>query len=199
MHQPTTIHWQAVKHILRYLKGSLTQSLHLTPSSSYQLSAYSDAEWARDPDDRRSTSGVCIFLGSNPISWFAKKQPTVSRSNTESEYRSLAIAAIELSWLSQLLSDLHITLSSPSRLYCDNKSVISHASNHVFHAKTKHIEIGNHFVRERGISKDPLLNFVSSDDQLADIFTKALYTTVSSSSAPYTAAKLAGAYQSTIS
>lgn len=96
MHAPTVPHWCAVKRILRYLQGSVSHGLHIKPAPSLSLHAYSDADWADSPNDRKSTSGFCIFLGPNLISWSSKKQPTVSRSSTEAEYRSLAVASSEL-------------------------------------------------------------------------------------------------------
>ena len=95
MHKPTEEHWAAVKRILRYLKFSIHFGLLIRPSSSTQLSIYSDADWAGCPDDRRSTSGFCIYFGDNLISWSSKKQPTVARSSTEAEYRAVAHATAE--------------------------------------------------------------------------------------------------------
>ncbi|CAN6583600.1 unnamed protein product [Malus baccata var. baccata] len=123
---------------------------------------------------KRSTSGFVIFLGSNPISWASKKQHTVSRSSTEAEYRALAITAAELAWIRQLFCDLHISLPQAPMLYCDNLSAISLSTNPVFHAKSKHIEIDYHFVRERVTRGDLKVHHVSSADQFADILTKGL-------------------------
>ncbi len=95
MHSPTDTHLVAAKRILRYLKGTLTHGLLFRPSSLH-LQAYADADWAGNPDDRRSTSGYVVFLGSTPITWVSKKQSTVSRSSTEAEYRSLASATAEV-------------------------------------------------------------------------------------------------------
>uniref|UniRef100_A0A2N9EUK7 Integrase catalytic domain-containing protein n=1 Tax=Fagus sylvatica TaxID=28930 RepID=A0A2N9EUK7_FAGSY len=175
MSAPTTIHLAAAKRILRYLRGTLNHGIAFTPSP-LQLSAYTDADWAGDPDDRHSTSGYLVYLGSNPITWSAKKQPTVSRSSTESEYRAFAIATAELCWIRTLLKDLGIYLSQPPLLWCDNVSALAIASNPVFHARTKHIEVDFHFVRERVLCKDLEVKFVSTIDQLADIFTKSLPT-----------------------
>jgi hypothetical protein len=175
MSAPTTIHFAAAKRILRYLRGTLFHGIAFHPGP-LTLSAYTDADWAGDPDDRRSTSGYLVYLGSNPITWSAKKQPTVSRSSTESEYRALAIASAELCWIRALLKDLGIYLSQPPLLWCDNVSALAIASNPVFHARTKHIEVDFHFVRERVLRKDLIVKFVSTIDQLADIFTKSLPT-----------------------
>lgn len=176
MHAPTENHWSAVKRILRYIRGTLHHGTTFHHSSSSDLHAYSDADWAGSLDDRRSTFGFCIFLGRNLISWSAKKQPTVSRSSTEAEYRSLAISCAELLWIQYLLQELHIPLSSPPTLWCDNLGATFLASNPMFHARTKHVEIDYHFVRERVVSKELSVRFLCSKDQLADIMTKPLPT-----------------------
>uniref|UniRef100_A0A2N9HIT4 Integrase catalytic domain-containing protein n=1 Tax=Fagus sylvatica TaxID=28930 RepID=A0A2N9HIT4_FAGSY len=175
MSTPTTIHLAAAKRILRYIRGSFNHGIEFTPGP-LSLSGYTDADWAGDPDDRRSTSGFLVYLGHNAITWSAKKQATVSRSSTESEYRALAIASAELCWVRSLLKDLGIYLSDPPILWCDNVSALAIASNPVFHARTKHIEVDFHFVRERVLRKDLVVKFVSTVDQLADIFTKSLST-----------------------
>uniref|UniRef100_A0A2N9E4D6 Reverse transcriptase Ty1/copia-type domain-containing protein n=1 Tax=Fagus sylvatica TaxID=28930 RepID=A0A2N9E4D6_FAGSY len=131
MAAPTTTHLSAAKRILRYIKGTLFHGIAFTPGP-LTLSVYSDADWAGDPDDRRSTSGLLVYLGSNPITWSAKKQATVSRSSTESEYRALATASAEVCWLRTLLKDLGIYLSQPPILWCDNVSALAIASNPVF-------------------------------------------------------------------
>jgi transposase InsO family protein len=175
MSAPTTVHLAAAKRILRYLQGTLHHGIAFTPGPLH-LSAYTDADWAGDPDDRRSTSGYLVYIGSNPITWSAKKQPTVSRSSTEFEYRALAIASAELCWIRALLKDLGIFISHTPILWCDNVSALAIASNPVFHARTKHIEVDFHFVRERVLRKDLEVKFVSTIDQLAEIFTKSLPT-----------------------
>ncbi|BBG97002.1 transposable element gene [Prunus dulcis] len=113
MHQPTTAHWLAVKRILRYLNGTLTYGLFYSPSTLF-LSAFSNANYEGNPDDRRSTGGYCVYLGTNLISWSSKKQRGVSRSSTEAEYRQLAYTAATLSWFRALFLDLHLHLLVPS-------------------------------------------------------------------------------------
>lgn len=176
MHAPTTNHWSAVKRILCYLRGSLHHGITIHSSSSLSLHAYSDADWAGSLDDRRSTSRFCIYLGQNLISWSAKKQPTVSRSSTEAEYRSLAVTCAEILWLQFLLHELHIILDTHPTLWCDNLGATFLATNPMFHARTKHVEIDCHFVRERVVSKELSVCFLCSKDQLADILTKPLPT-----------------------
>ncbi|CAL9014472.1 unnamed protein product [Prunus brigantina] len=172
MHQPTTAHWLAVKHILRYLNGTLTHGLFYSPSTLF-LSAFSDADYAGNPDDRRSTGGYCVYLGTNLISWSSKKQRGVSRSSTEAEYRQLAYTAATLSWFRALFQDLHLPAPCP-KLWCDNISALSLASNPVFHSRTRHVEVDYHYVRERVVRNELLVAYCSTVDQIADIFTKGL-------------------------
>ena len=173
MQKPMQIHFVAVKRILRYLKGTLQSGIHYT-KGSLDLLAYSDADWAGDPNDRRSTTGLIVFLGSNPVSWTSKKQQTVSRSSTEAEYRALSTTSAELDWVQQLLQFLGIKLSQPPVLFCDNLSAIALSFNPIQHQRTKHIEVDVHFVRERVSNNQLIVQFVSSQEQAADILTKGL-------------------------
>ena len=119
---------------------------------------------------------MVVFLGNSPITWLAKKQPTVSRSSTEAECRAIAVTATELYWLRMLLKDLGVYLHHPLILWCDNVPALSLASNPIFHALSNHIEVDYHFIREKVINRDMLVKFISNHDQLADLFTKALPT-----------------------
>jgi hypothetical protein len=175
LHHPTTAHWTAAKRVLRFLKSTSTHGL-LVSRTNLQLNAFCDSDWAGSPDDRRSTSGFAVFLGDNLISWSAKKQPVVSRSNTEAEYRSLAITTTELFWLRMLFYELCIPLRIAPVIWCDNVSALALASNPVYHARTKHIEVDYHFVREKVLNKDISIAFISTADQVADVFTKGLST-----------------------
>jgi hypothetical protein len=108
MHAPREPHLALVKRILRYIKGTLDFGLHIGVSDPCSVTAYSDVDWAGCPDTRRSTSGLCVFLGDNLISWSSKRQTTVSQSSAEAEYRAVAHVVAECCWLLQLLQDLHL-------------------------------------------------------------------------------------------
>jgi histone deacetylase 1/2 len=134
LHAPTTVYWSAVKRILRYIHGSLTIGLKFRKSPSMVVSAFSDADWAGCVDDKRSTGGFAVFLGANLISWSARKQPTVSRSSTEAEYKALANATAKMMWVQKLLQELGVPHSLVARLWCDNLGAKYLSSNPVFHA-----------------------------------------------------------------
>ena len=174
MQKPLLPHWQTVKRLLRYLKNTLHFGLQIYRSSSSTIQAFSDADWAGSRDDCRSTGSYCIFLGKNLISWRCKKQATVARSSTEAKYKALANVAAEVKWLQSLLHELGQSSSSAPVLWCDNIGVTYLSTNPVFHARTKHIEIDFHFVRDMVASKSLLVKFLSTHDQLADLLTKPL-------------------------
>lgn len=149
LHAPTTEHWAAVKRIRRYLKSSTKLGLKICKSNSLLLSAFSDADWAGCLDNRRSTGGFAVFLGTNLISWSARKQPTVSRSSTEAEYKVIGNATAEVMWVQILLREIGVQCPQEAKLWCDNIGAKYMPSNPVFHARTKQIEVDYHFVRER--------------------------------------------------
>ena len=174
LHAPRTTHLSAVKRILRYVSSTASYGLLLQSAPSCELSAFSDADWAGSPDDRRSTGGYAVFFGPNLIAWNARKQATVSRSSTEAEYKAVADATAEIIWVQSLLRELRVSPGHPPVLWCDNIGATYLSSNPVFHARTKHIEVDYHFVRERVAQRLLCIKFISSKDQLADIFTKPL-------------------------
>ncbi|GJY44903.1 ribonuclease H-like domain-containing protein [Tanacetum coccineum] len=171
--------------LYRSLAGSLQYLTFTRPDISYavqqlfsssttDLVAYSDADWAGCPTTRRSTSGYCVFLGNNLLSWSSKRQPTLSRSSAEAEYRSVANAIAETCWLRNILRELHTPLSSTTLIYCDNISAVYLSSYPVQHQRTKHIEIDIHFVRDLVAAGQVRMLHVHSRYQFADIFTKGL-------------------------
>jgi hypothetical protein len=174
MHDPRLPHLAHVKKILRYLKGTLDHGLLLNSSSPTSLTVYSDADWAGCPDTRRSTSGFCVYLGDNLVSWSSKRQVTVSRSSAEAEYRAVAHAVAEAVWIRQLLVELQRPVQRATIVYCDNISAVYMAANPVQHRRTKHIEIDIHFVREKVALGEVRVLHVPTSAQFADIFTKGL-------------------------
>jgi hypothetical protein len=145
LHAPTMLHLTATKRILWYVKGTIDLGLQITRSPSMLVSGFADADWAGCIDDCRSTGGFAIFLGSNLVSWSAKKQLTVSRSSTEVEYKAIANATAEIMWIQTLLQELGVPHPSAASLWCDNLGATYLSANPMFHARTKHIEVDYHF------------------------------------------------------
>jgi hypothetical protein len=163
-----------VKRILRFLKNSSNVGLYICPSSSSLVSAFSDVNWAGCFDDRKSTGGFVVFFSPNLISWCAKKQKIVSQSSNEAEYKAMADATTELMWIQSVLQELCILYPKSARLWCDNLSAKYLASNPVFHGRMKHVEVDYHFIRDCVVKKLLDIRFISTNDQVADGFTKAL-------------------------
>ncbi|GJR31761.1 ribonuclease H-like domain-containing protein [Tanacetum coccineum] len=174
MHDPREPHLNAMKCVLRYLRGTTDLGLQLFRSTTSQLIAYSDADWAGCPATRRSTSGYCVFLGDNLLTWSSKRQDTLSRSSAEAEYRGVANVVAETSWICNLLRELHTPLFTATLVYCDNVSVVYMSANPVQHQRTKHIEIDIHFVRDKVAAGHVRVLHVPSRFQYAYIFTKGL-------------------------
>ncbi|KAK3018877.1 hypothetical protein RJ639_004442 [Escallonia herrerae] len=174
MQSPRSQHWDAALRVLRYLKAAPGRGLFLPADSPLQIYAFCDSDWASCPLTRRSVTGYFVSLGNSPISWRTKKQPTVSRSSAEAEYRSMAVTTCELTWLKSFLLSLGGHHDRPMRLFCDNQAALHIASNPVFHERTKHIEIDCHYVREQLLAGNISTAHVRIAQQVADIFTKAL-------------------------
>lgn len=191
LENPGMPHWNAVKRIMRYLAGTkdmkLTyQGTKYSPSqatnttmSSYEphIEVFVDADWGGNLDTRRSTTGYLVKLDGNTISWSVKRQPTVAASTCEAEYMALANATSEVLWLRQLLGEITNKQADsfpPSTLRTDNEAARQLTHNDQFHNKSKHIDIKYHFIRERLQAKVIQVTRVPTQDQQADIFTKAL-------------------------
>ena len=163
-----------LSNVFYAISKRLHHGLFLSRSSSRQLNAFSDADWVVSLDDRKSTSSFVVFLGSNLVSWSSRKQQTVARSSTEAKYKSLTYAALDLLWLKSLLYELGYGPTSPPILWCDNLGDLYLTTNPVFHARTKHVEIDFHFVRDHVQKGHLQVQFIHSFDQLADGLTKPL-------------------------
>ncbi|XP_071717990.1 secreted RxLR effector protein 161-like [Rutidosis leptorrhynchoides] len=176
MQSPKKTHLEVVRRILRYVKGTLSFGLTFKKGEGCRLTGYCDADYAGDHDTRRSTTGYVFMLGSGAVSWCSKRQATVSLSTTEAEYRAAAMAAQECTWIVQLLTELGqaIEVEGGVVMYCDNMSSIRLAENPIFHARTKHVEVHYHFIREKVLMGEIRLAHVGTNDQFADVFTKSL-------------------------
>ena len=135
---------------------------------------YTDADWAGDASDRRSTSGFMFSLGIAVVVWSNKKQPTMALSSTKVEYRGTTVATYEAIWLRRLLQDLRIEVPTLISIYCDNINSMQLAKNPLFHSRTKHNEVHYHFVREWVLNGEVELQYIQTNQQIADIFTKPL-------------------------
>ncbi|XP_024020919.1 uncharacterized protein LOC112091463 [Morus notabilis] len=175
MHNPGEQHKNAVMRILRYLKSALGKGILFTKNSDHQsIEAYTDADWAGVVDDRRSTSGYFTFVGGNLVTWRSKKQNVVARSSAEVEFRGMTLGLYEALWLRLLLQDLGYLSRQPIQLFCDNKAACDIAHNPVQHDRTKHVEVHRFFINEKLDDKIMELPKIRSEDQLADILTKAV-------------------------
>ncbi|KAG8496134.1 hypothetical protein CXB51_009382 [Gossypium anomalum] len=174
MHNPLDVHFKAVKRVLGYLHGTLDHGLHFTKSSKLLLEGFSDVSWGSDINDRRSTSGYCVFLGGSPISWSSRKQQVVSRLTAEAEYRSLAHVTAEMVWIQSLLIELSVSLGDKALVWCDSSAAVAVAGNPVLHSKFKHVELDLFFVREKVAQGLFQVGHVPSQEQVADILTKPL-------------------------
>lgn len=172
--EPNQKHWTAVKRILRYLKGTPQLGLLYRQDGSGEIRGYSDADWAGDLDDRKSTSGYIFTLAGAAISWRSKKQTCVALSTAEAEYVALAIAAQEVVWLRQLIQECEHRELGPTEIFEDNQAAISMSKNPTSHGRSKHVDIRYHYIRtqvEKGIVS---LKYCPTEKNTADILTKAL-------------------------
>ncbi|GJW72817.1 hypothetical protein Tco_0132187 [Tanacetum coccineum] len=170
---PKTTHLEAVKRIFRYIRGTSHLGLWYPKGTGIKTIVYVDSDHAGDYVDRKSTSGVCTFMGCCLTSWFAKKQTALAISTTEAEYVSAGKACQQALWMKQALIDYGIRLDDVP-IMCDNKGAIDLSKNPVQHSRTKHIEIRHHFLRDNVQKGNISIEKVASEDNIADIFTKPL-------------------------
>ena len=171
---PDESHMTAAKRILRYLKGTSNVGLVYRYLEDDNLKAYSDANWASDIDDRRSTSGCVVMLAGGAISWHSKKQPCVALSTAESEYIALSATTQEVVWLRRLLACLGVSTGRPTEVFEDNQGTIAISHNPVNHSRSKHIDIRYHYVRKAIENKEIALTYCPTKEMIADTLTKPL-------------------------
>jgi hypothetical protein len=174
---PKQSHLLAVKRIFRYLKETMTYGLWYPRNQNFQLTAYSDADWANCVDERKSTSGEAFFLGYSLVAWLSKKKCSISLSTTKADYIAAATCCTQILWMIQTLADLEVKYAAPISIHCDNMSAISVSKNPVFHSKTKHIPIKYHFLREQVTNKVAQVHYIPTTEKIAYIFTKPLAKT----------------------
>ena len=173
--RPGEKHWQGVKRILRYLKGTLNHGLLFTANGSNPVSSgYSDADWGGILDTRRSTSAYVFQIQSNTVSWRSNRKKCVSKSTTEAEYIALSMASQEMIWLRRLLTDIGFKHDKPSIIFEDNQGAIVLSRNPKLNSRTKHIDISYHFIREQVNRNIVSVKYCPSESMLPDIMTKAL-------------------------
>jgi hypothetical protein len=176
---PGVAHWKAVKHLFRYLQGTIDLKLtfrnsNTTPLTSELFHTYSDADYGGCLDTRRSTSGFVMKMGTGAVSWSAKKQATIANSSTEAEYISASSAGRDIIWMRSLLTELGHKMDKPSPLMVDNQSALKVLKNPEHHSKMKHIDIKMHWIRQEIKRRAIEVHFLPTSDMIADILTKPL-------------------------
>nr|GEX13031.1 copia protein [Tanacetum cinerariifolium] len=170
---PKTTHLEAVMHIFRYIRGISHLGLWYPKGTEIKTIVYADSDHTGDCFDRKSTSGVCTFMGCCLTSWFTKKQTALAISTTKAEYVSAKKACQQALWMKQALINYDIRLDDIS-IMCDNNGAIDLSKNPVQHTRTTHIEIRHHFLHDNVQKGDISIVKVASEDNIADIFTKPL-------------------------
>ncbi|UYV71336.1 hypothetical protein LAZ67_8002677 [Cordylochernes scorpioides] len=168
---PGKKHWEAAKHVLRYLSGTIDLELFYVKGNINKVAMFTNADYGSDADDRRSYSGMVAVIDGNVINWRSKKQQCVSLSTMESEYIALYHSAKEAVWLGQTLSDLGFIshFAKPLTIYCDNRSAIDFSKNNIENNRSKHISVQFHYTRDKINSGDIVVQFVNTKENMADI------------------------------
>jgi hypothetical protein len=174
MSQPKHTHWIVSKHVLRYLQGKIGYGLRYVANVDLSLEGYADADWAGSAVDRKSTSGCCFTLGSTMVSWCSRKKISLDLSTTKAKYIALSVAVREAVWVCKILIDLFDHELDPTTIHYDNHSCVKISENPMFQEKSKHIEIKYHYIRDMVQINIVHVQYLSTHEQIADIFTKPL-------------------------
>lgn len=170
---PREAHWVALKRVIRYLRQTPTHGLFYNKLKEPRLMCFTDADHAGDKENRRSISGLVISIAGGPICYRAQQQRSVAASTTEAEYVAASLGARDIVWLDRFVRELNIQLTVKPVLLCDNQSALKLIKNPEFHQRSKHIDICYHITREKYEEGLFDIEYVRSEDQRADIFTKA--------------------------
>ena len=168
---PKESHMIALKRIIKYDKTTSEFGVWYSKDTNDVLAGYSDVDWAGNADDRKGTSGGCFYVGKNLVFWISKKQNFISLSTAKAEYIAAGSRCTQLLWMQKLLHDYGICQEYLT-IYCDNTNAINISKNLVQHSRTKHTEIQHHFIRNLVKDGTLTLEFIHTDDQKADLFTK---------------------------
>lgn len=171
---PSELHWRAAKHLMKYLKGTISLSLCYNGERQDKLVGYCDSDYAGDLEARKSTSGYIFMLHEGPIAWSSSLQKVTALSSSEAEYMSISETLKELLWLRALLKSLGLKQSEETQLKVDNQAAIAISKNPEFHKRTKHIGVRYHRIRQEQEAGNVIVTYVPSEDQLADLLTKGL-------------------------
>ncbi|KAE8734773.1 Detected protein of unknown function [Hibiscus syriacus] len=164
MHCPSRHHFGAAKRVLRYIAGTLDFGLWYDNISKFNLSGYTDRDWAGCLEDRRSTSGYVFGFGSGVVCWSSKKQATTALSSSEAEYTAATSSACQALWLKRILADINLKQKEATVIYCDNQATISMSKNPSFHGRTKHIDIRVHFIRDLVSDGSIILKYCNTNE-----------------------------------
>ena len=148
--------------MLRYLKGTIGLGVLYKKGSRLDIIGYSDADWVGSNKDRRSTSGHCVFIVGNLVTWTSKKQTVVARSSAKVEYKGMAHTTCELEWIKNLLRELHVKFNKPLTMFCDNQAIAHIAKNPLYHERTTHIEVNCHFIRKVIMKGEVYTSYIKS-------------------------------------
>lgn len=175
MEKPTVMHMNAIKQIMRYLKGTIHFGLVYTEGEEKEnLVGYSDSDVGADLGGRRSTAGMAFYLNESLITWCSQRHKTVALSSCEAEFMAATLAAMQALWLRNLFAELTESEPKVVHLFVDNNSAIALMKNPVFHGRSKHIDIKYHFIRQCVERGQILVNKIGTNEQRADSLTKAL-------------------------
>jgi len=171
---PGPRHWEGVKRVFRYLKGTVDHGIRYNIAKSKQPIAFCDADWAGCLDTRRSTSGYVLLLSGGAVAWSSRRQKVVAGSSTEAEYVSMYHAISEVVWEKAFLQELGVIIDEPLIIGSDSDSALKLANNPVHHEKSKHIDIKMHFLRDYVENRTVDIIHVPDEYQVADSLTKAV-------------------------